>query len=249
MRACLRDTLSNGSTRSASSDLPTITRLAPISTVDPEPVSRAHGGIGPGATDGSHSNCPGETDSEARMRTVGGPSKSRPAPAAYSARAFSSWRSRAEGSTSRSAGWTDRTYWLAVAGPDSCRYRLRSASRAILPANSDGCRRPEKTRPAAPSKRRSNRRSRLRARLTTERLRWVGDSVANYRNTGLDGTISPRTGRVAELADAQDSGSCDRKIVGVQVPPRPLPTPRRGRSSSCAHHQSCNQAGGSHGPR
>ena len=28
-------------------------------------------------------------------------------------------------------------------------------------------------------------------------------------------------GRVAELADAQDSGSCDRKIVGVQVPPRP----------------------------
>ena len=30
-------------------------------------------------------------------------------------------------------------------------------------------------------------------------------------------------GRVAELADAQDSGSCDRKIVGVQVPPRPPP--------------------------
>ena len=29
-------------------------------------------------------------------------------------------------------------------------------------------------------------------------------------------------GRVAELADAQDSGSCVRKDVGVQVPPRPL---------------------------
>src|SRR3974377_1936120 len=28
-------------------------------------------------------------------------------------------------------------------------------------------------------------------------------------------------GRVAELADAQDSGSCVRKDVGVQVPPRP----------------------------
>src|SRR5438105_1232045 len=28
-------------------------------------------------------------------------------------------------------------------------------------------------------------------------------------------------GRVAELADAQDSGSCGRKDVGVQVPPRP----------------------------
>ena len=33
----------------------------------------------------------------------------------------------------------------------------------------------------------------------------------------------PRSlGRVAELADAQDSGSCVRKDVGVQVPPRPL---------------------------
>ena len=28
--------------------------------------------------------------------------------------------------------------------------------------------------------------------------------------------------RVAELADAQDSGSCARKGVGVQVPPRAL---------------------------
>src|SRR5438477_8320381 len=29
-------------------------------------------------------------------------------------------------------------------------------------------------------------------------------------------------GRVAELADAQASGACVRKDVGVQVPPRPL---------------------------
>ena len=29
------------------------------------------------------------------------------------------------------------------------------------------------------------------------------------------------SGRVAELADAQDSGSCVRKDVGVQLPPRP----------------------------
>jgi hypothetical protein len=28
-------------------------------------------------------------------------------------------------------------------------------------------------------------------------------------------------GRVAELADAQDSGSCVREDVGVQLPPRP----------------------------
>jgi hypothetical protein len=43
-------------------------------------------------------------------------------------------------------------------------------------------------------------------------------------------------GRVAELADAQDSGSCVRKDVGVQVPPRPLAhfgpgMPSRGRKS------------------
>jgi hypothetical protein len=30
---------------------------------------------------------------------------------------------------------------------------------------------------------------------------------------------------VAELADAQDSGSCVRKDVGVQVPPRPRLSP------------------------
>src|SRR5579864_4722551 len=36
------------------------------------------------------------------------------------------------------------------------------------------------------------------------------------------GSLSrPSLGRVAELADAQDSGSCVRKDVGVQVPPRP----------------------------
>src|SRR5262249_26980959 len=37
-------------------------------------------------------------------------------------------------------------------------------------------------------------------------------------------TLAPSLGRVAELADAQASGACVRKDVGVQVPPRP-PTP------------------------
>ena len=50
----------------------------------------------------------------------------------------------------------------------------------------------------------------------------VSTLMGDYRNTLADGTIRYRiSGRVAELADAQDSGSCDRKIVGVQVPPRP----------------------------
>ena len=50
----------------------------------------------------------------------------------------------------------------------------------------------------------------------------VSPLMGDYQNTVADGTIRYRiSGRVAELADAQDSGSCDRKIVGVQVPPRP----------------------------
>src|SRR2546423_11664508 len=55
-------------------------------------------------------------------------------------------------------------------------------------------------------------------------------SWASYRPThdrenterGRSGTLDFPHGRVAELADAQDSGSCVRKDVGVQVPPRPL---------------------------
>jgi hypothetical protein len=39
---------------------------------------------------------------------------------------------------------------------------------------------------------------------------------------GSSGSLCRSLGRVAELADAQDSGSCVRKDVGVQVPPRPL---------------------------
>ena len=34
-------------------------------------------------------------------------------------------------------------------------------------------------------------------------------------------------GRVAELADALGSGPSERKLMGVQVPPRPLPAPSR----------------------
>src|SRR3954468_23790581 len=36
------------------------------------------------------------------------------------------------------------------------------------------------------------------------------------------GSVRLSRARVAELADAQDSGSCVRKDVGVQVPPRAL---------------------------
>ena len=54
-------------------------------------------------------------------------------------------------------------------------------------------------------------------------------SPVDRRTAGLrippgrsSGSLYRSLGRVAELADAQDSGSCVRKDVGVQVPPRPL---------------------------
>jgi hypothetical protein len=48
----------------------------------------------------------------------------------------------------------------------------------------------------------------------------MGSGVVNvgFRPSG---SLYRSLGRVAELADAQDSGSCVRKDVGVQVPPRP----------------------------
>src|SRR4029078_5872446 len=44
---------------------------------------------------------------------------------------------------------------------------------------------------------------------------------------------APRA-KVAELADAQDSGSCDREVVGVQVPPF---APTSFRSTGVTGHQ------------
>ncbi len=41
------------------------------------------------------------------------------------------------------------------------------------------------------------------------------------RRRGAQGWYDSLVGRVAELADAQDSGSCEVTLVRVQVPPRP----------------------------
>src|SRR3954453_13046619 len=59
-------------------------------------------------------------------------------------------------------------------------------------------------------------------------LRAVGAKQPCARVLGL-------LGRVAELADAQDSGSCVRKDVGVQLPPRPPFLSAGYRSRSCKH--------------
>ena len=64
------------------------------------------------------------------------------------------------------------------------------------------------------------------------------------------GSLYGSLGRVAELADAQDSGSCVRKDVGVQVPPRP-PTSQEDFTSKGARdqpHLHCQSVNAPSGP-
>jgi flavin reductase len=51
---------------------------------------------------------------------------------------------------------------------------------------------------------------------TRERLFVLSKTLARKAGSVM---IREPYAKVAELADAQDSGSCDRKVVGVQVPP------------------------------
>ena len=46
---------------------------------------------------------------------------------------------------------------------------------------------------------------------------------AVWRETRRQARTTVSTNLVAELVDAQDSGSCEGNLVGVQVPPRPRP--------------------------
>ena len=96
-----------------------------------------------------------------------------------------------------------------------------------LPASSDGMETPGEHH---------DRQTRLRSDFSSDVARGFGPrslsaegyeppqwDVADYRNAS-NSTVTDfasHHGRVAELADAQDSGSCVRKNVGVQVPPRP----------------------------
>ena len=61
---------------------------------------------------------------------------------------------------------------------------------------------------------------------------WSAASPSSHPSTRPEARAtrlvrSPPGGRVAELADTQDSGSCVRKDMGVQVPPRPPRVPDR----------------------
>src|SRR5215207_2742052 len=90
-----------------------------------------------------------------------------------------------------------------------------------------------KARAKAPSTMRSNRRSNPRI-ATAPQVTGVlrGSSVALAATAeGCDPMVGGRRGRgiffllslgrVAELADALASGASGRKVVGVQIPPRP----------------------------
>ena len=129
--------------------------------------------------------------------------------------------------------WTVK--WLGTTvRPRTSTERLSSISRTMRRPSSTGRRPLRNARANAPSTMRSSRRSnpdrptgRPYAASPTARPR-----VARGRDRLPLPTLS--LGRVAELADAQDSGSCVRKDVGVQVPPRP-PTDRgpRPTDSTC----------------
>ena len=89
---------------------------------------------------------------------------------------------------------------------------------AAVPARSGAgcCGRRGRTRPRpyAPS--------RARTLASPWRDQRTGRRQRDWGRRGAAVACSRSLGRVAELADAQDSGSCVRKDVGVQVPPRPL---------------------------
>ncbi len=116
--------------------------------------------------------------------------------------------------------------WFGITvRPRTSTDRLSSISRTIRRPSSTGRRPLRKARAKTPSTIRSRRRSNP-DRPTGRHCRWPR-SCSVWRGQPPDGhrpvvaIVAPLSlGRVAELADAQDSGSCVRKDVRVQVPPR-----------------------------
>ena len=121
--------------------------------------------------------------------------------------------------------------WLGTMKPWIPTARRRSISRVSLRPSSTGWSWPRNALANAPSTRRSRRRSNCCSPMV--QTDYSGGELARWRETirhGREATAESwrrfggyrlGNGRVAELADAQDSGSCVRKDVGVQVPPRP----------------------------
>ena len=139
-----------------------------------------------------------------------------------------------------SAGESVTAKALGAMRPRTPTRRCRSISRVNRRPISTGWRLLRNGLANVPSTRRSSRSSncwspmvpqRLPVRCAREgfgrRLTWSPRRESGGGRTGAPPatTVVRSPGRVAELADAQDSGSCVRKDVGVQVPPRPPPPP------------------------
>ena len=188
----------------------------------PPPTRRAQGGISPGTTEGTQVNWPGDTDCEVSKSTVGGPSRRKPASAACSARASSSRRCNRAG-IDVEVGGVDGQH-VSVGG---------GRAGLVLKAGQIGLTGdpPRHLRWVDATGEHTAGGSFEEAFETA--FEASGETHAGEVTVG-GGYERPTTatlcaglrfpshyGRVAELADAQDSGSCDRKVVGVQVPPRP----------------------------
>src|ERR671918_1182467 len=120
--------------------------------------------------------------------------------------------------------------WLGTTGvPRTPTERPSSISRAKRRASSTGRMLDRKARANAPSTMRSSRRSNPRIATATQVTgAVVGSTGAPWADGGRGRAIFLvlsflvlSLGRVAELADALASGASGRKVVGVQVPPRP----------------------------
>jgi hypothetical protein len=132
-----------------------------------------------------------------------------------------------------SAGDSVTAKALGAIKPRTPTRRWRSISRVSLRPISTGWRLLRNGFANVPSTRRSRRSSNCWSPMVSQRLpvqcAHQGGSVRQTwssrglreESAGAATTVVRSLGRVAELADAQDSGSCVRKDVGVQVPPRP----------------------------
>ncbi len=127
---------------------------------------------------------------------------------------------------------------LGAMRPRTPTRRCRSISRVNRRPISTGWRLLRNGLANVPSTRRSSRSSNCWSPMVSQRLpvrraqegfrgglTWSTSAQAQAprRTFGVSAatTVVRSPGRVAELADAQDSGSCVRKDVRVQVPPRP----------------------------
>ena len=109
----------------------------------------------------------------------------------------SSFFSSVVGSTSRSAGLTVSTYWLAVAGPDSCSIAAQIGLPGDAPGHLGGVEPPGENTAGSALKEALETSFEAAARLTVERLRPAGDSVGRLPEPRVRGLRFRRRSRAS----------------------------------------------------